>query len=1132
MKRLSRIIMINWYLFDAKQWDIIGDVALIGKNGSGKSSFIDALQLVLLGGNKSDWHPNAKASDKKKSRDVRGYILGLIKDESAVSKSASYQPREHALCRIVLVFHDDETDEEISIGAALSARRSDPDESIEGYFIVKGSGLELSDFIETTEQGEIVKPYEQLRVFLRNHVKNKETGCHIFGKEPKKFVEQMLRTLGSPQRPPSLNKYRRSFKQSINLSGLEGSVSEFVKYSILESHPLNLEQMRQSIASYQNKKDAVIRINKQISDLKEIQNHFHKAYLSGQRRAGYSWCMEEMAMNATEEQIDQWRESIESNWHQRRKNQISLRSLEKERDDIQNNLEQITSTINQDESETKRQSLADRITVHQTEIQRCDDNLSRVKGYLSLSSEVLRYKNILSDKSTSRLHLLEDSLKCDESNWPLEVKEIDDVIKNCRDHFSEDIRGIDEQRTEEAFNEKIIGEKGNEIHLRLERLKSGQADLKQNTQVLIAALNKHNIKAVPVCELAEISDSSWQPVIEAYLKGNTEALIVAPHQAKQAIDIYRGLKKQVFDATVVNTERVQNWNDDIKSNTAAELIDGEDSLAVKYLQRLLLNIELTDKTGNFMKKHRALTKDGMFINQAGVKRLRLPDLPIMGAGAKEQKIIHLEEQRDALVEKLLSLKKRLDQYSKCIDVFNKLTHHIEEAPVIMDVLADKIESKRKIDQLLKQIEAIDTKHLDTLKAEQEKLREQQKINNKAVSDMVKLFSESEGSIHRSIEDIHEKQKDIPLIAERRKEYASDPDFTYEKSQELLDKLENELSEVVNNELGELKEKVRKRIDEARTTQQNEEADAKSKLAVYKSEYRTETSFSDALSTAGFRVQIETYIHELEDIGLQEYQQEVIQAMEQVIRVVRQDLAIRLKSHINKMRDQFRELNKELKMRPFSANQIYQFRYDKLTEYSNFLTYVESVTEYTAADVNSLFDQDAHLNDYIHQLLDEEQGETLADYRNYFKYDIEIQHPEDDITELLSKRMGNASGGEHKTPYYVAMGAALASAYRLERKANDQVDGGLSLYLADEAFEKMDHTNTVQAAHYLKSIGLQLFIAAPDDAEPKLRQIVDTVLYFMREGDAAEVSIDYIKPEARALLSQLNSIDTDREVTVA
>jgi chromosome segregation protein len=83
---------------------------------------------------------------------------------------------------------------------------------------------------------------------------------------------------------------------------------------------------------------------------------------------------------------------------------------------------------------------------------------------------------------------------------------------------------------------------------------------------------------------------------------------------------------------------------------------------------------------------------------------------------------------------------------------------------------------------------------------------------------------------------------------------------------------------------------------------------------------------------------------------------------------------------------------------------------------------------------------------------------------------------------------------------------------------------VNLYLADEAFEKMDSVNTMQAANYLKSIGLQLFVAAPDDAEARLRCVVDTVLFFIRSGDKAWVEPDYVTPAAHKLLKEAFSQD--------
>ena len=49
MKKLKKILLINWLYF-SKELIEVGDVNfLTGKNGAGKSTVIDALQIVLLG---------------------------------------------------------------------------------------------------------------------------------------------------------------------------------------------------------------------------------------------------------------------------------------------------------------------------------------------------------------------------------------------------------------------------------------------------------------------------------------------------------------------------------------------------------------------------------------------------------------------------------------------------------------------------------------------------------------------------------------------------------------------------------------------------------------------------------------------------------------------------------------------------------------------------------------------------------------------------------------------------------------------------------------------------------------------------------------------------------------------------
>ena len=49
MKKLKKILLINWLYFSKELIEVDEINFLTGKNGAGKSTVIDALQIVLLG---------------------------------------------------------------------------------------------------------------------------------------------------------------------------------------------------------------------------------------------------------------------------------------------------------------------------------------------------------------------------------------------------------------------------------------------------------------------------------------------------------------------------------------------------------------------------------------------------------------------------------------------------------------------------------------------------------------------------------------------------------------------------------------------------------------------------------------------------------------------------------------------------------------------------------------------------------------------------------------------------------------------------------------------------------------------------------------------------------------------------
>ena len=103
---------------------------------------------------------------------------------------------------------------------------------------------------------------------------------------------------------------------------------------------------------------------------------------------------------------------------------------------------------------------------------------------------------------------------------------------------------------------------------------------------------------------------------------------------------------------------------------------------------------------------------------------------------------------------------------------------------------------------------------------------------------------------------------------------------------------------------------------------------------------------------------------------------------------------------------------------------------------------------------------------------------------------------------LSKRIGPGSGGEHRAPLYVIAGAALYSAYRMDKNNRD----GLRLILLDEAFDKMDAPNIVATMRYLQELGLQVLMASPGENLATLTAFLNRYFEIQKDPDLHVIEV--------------------------
>ena len=84
MKKLKKILLINWLYFSKELIEVDDINFLTGKNGAGKSTVIDALQIVLLGETNS--RNFNQAANEKSQRTLEGYLWADMDENNPNSR--------------------------------------------------------------------------------------------------------------------------------------------------------------------------------------------------------------------------------------------------------------------------------------------------------------------------------------------------------------------------------------------------------------------------------------------------------------------------------------------------------------------------------------------------------------------------------------------------------------------------------------------------------------------------------------------------------------------------------------------------------------------------------------------------------------------------------------------------------------------------------------------------------------------------------------------------------------------------------------------------------------------------------------------------------------------------------------
>lgn len=1146
MKHLVRLLLINWYRLEQASIELQGHTAVIGPNASGKSSLLDAIQAVLVGGDKRWWNPNASAGEKS-TRSLRDYCLGVVRDPSNPDLSLEFRPREQALSYLALVFRDDVSGEAISLGLALHARLEEAQEVIDGRFIAPGLDLVLSDLVDRGPLGAVPKPWKRLREELRQRL-GERLQVHA---QVGEYHKELCHILYDGRRSLDPPHFLRAFRNAITFAPIR-NVSDFVRTHILEERPIQVRSLQQALHHYRDIQTRTREARQREEALVALDQGYRRADQAERLGLAWRWVEHEAAFNAREAELEPQRLALERVTSDLGRLQRHIEDLDRQWHAADVALTEANRRLAATHGEQRRERLQAEQQVADKTLNEVNQAIDQARLALGAVHRLLDQADHLDDPAlVQALQTLPPLLRRDEGLltviWPQDPAAVMAALDRLAPRLAAAL-----VRLRERYDQLVVEEREMDLALqalraRIDRLERGESDLRPATLRLIALLGEHGIPAVPLCDRVDVADEAWREALEAFLGGHREALLVDPDQVREAIGLYRreGRRRDIHGSRVINTLGTAAWSGAANPGSLAAMVVSADVHALAYIRRRADRVLRVDSEDELLGQERAITADGMLAAGGAVSRLT-PMEPMLGREARRLRLQVLKDQfaQEGEAHYRKQQDKRVVQDLREGQLM-PLNDRLRAFPNLVSLAAQRERTQGELARLAAEAQALlSNDAYQGLVAEVERHQAAREALASARNRATREATDRElrrQALESSLASLEEASQ---AVAERRRAIRQTPGFPAPLAAERLEELQAQAVFAAEDPDAwrALGSEAGRRAGAQEKSAANHRLRAREDLANYWAAWSPDQrpalgAVDDHLGLAAWVARELTQVRETQ---LARYVTEADNALREAEFAFRADFVGKLQENLQTLEESRRELNRSLRSRPFHG-QYYSFVKQPAPDLKDILDWVLAWSPEQGGDVGGLFDAASDPNHphcaaiaRVRDLLMEAAGgegrtggwdERLADYRQYYHFDVRMSDDKEGggNPEFLSRRLGKGSGGEHQSPFYVAIGAALAAAYRIERDQDGRPRGGMALAVFDEAFSKLDLQNTVSALGFLDELGLQVLLAAPDEKYGQIAEHVDTIVNVYRDGGSVHIDTEQIKAAARQALAADNPV---------